>query len=76
MLLDCAARRLEKGPGVIQAFLLLFLQLLAPPWRDPARPAALGAHLAPERQAAVNIAFALTDRAFSECHLRQSRAPI
>jgi hypothetical protein len=44
----------------------LFQQLLAPGGRDPPSSAAFRADLLPEWQPARNIAFALTDRAFSE----------
>jgi hypothetical protein len=45
---------------------LLLQPLLAPGGRDPTGAATLRAGLATERQAALNIAFALTDRALCQ----------
>ena len=55
-----------------RGFVFVFLNELFPPRRrDMAEAGAstFGASLAAERQAALNIALALTDWAFSECHL-------
>ena len=57
-------------PMVAPRFRLRFLnELFSPRRRHTAGASALGAHHAPGRQPARNIAFALTGRAFSECHL-------
>ena len=53
-------------PMMVPRFRLrLFNELLPPRWRHMAGAATFGTGRAPERQAALNIAFALTDRAFS-----------
>ena len=74
--------RLARAGGSGATLRLHFLnEFLAPRRRHVATASAFGAGFATERKAARHVAFALTDRAFSECRLphhpaRQSRAPI